>query len=103
MPTSMGVPEFPDATSEEGEYYQKVLLAVERWFSLFGWPGGFFPITVPHSLRRYLPLPSARNDYNSDVLFKRCPFSYFFRIVPKIETSLTSALSLRVTQNKGAK
>lgn len=54
IPTSLGVSEFPAATSEEGEYYQKVLLAVERWFSLFGWPGGFFPITVPHSLRRYL-------------------------------------------------
>lgn len=53
--TSLGVPEFPAATSEEGEYYQNVLLAVERWFSLFGWPGGFFPISVPHSLRRYRP------------------------------------------------
>lgn len=51
--TNLGVPEFPAANSEEGTYYQTVLLAVERWFSFFGWPGGLFPISVPHSLRRY--------------------------------------------------
>lgn len=52
-PTNLGVPEFPAANSEEGIYYQNVLLAVERWFSLFGWPSGLYPISVPHTLRRY--------------------------------------------------
>lgn len=52
-PTNLGVPEFPVANSEEGLYYQNVLLAVEKWFSLFGWPSGPHPISVPHTLRRY--------------------------------------------------
>lgn len=51
--TNLGVPEFPAANSQEGMYYQNVLLAVERWFSLFGWPRGPHPISVPHTLRRY--------------------------------------------------
>ncbi|XP_041834411.1 cilia- and flagella-associated protein 47-like [Melanotaenia boesemani] len=49
---NLSVPEFPAATTEEGQYSQSVLLAVERWFSLFGWPTGPHPITVPHTLRR---------------------------------------------------
>lgn len=52
-PTNLGLPEFPPAISQEGIYHQKVLLAVERWFSFFGWPGGPHPISVPHTLRRY--------------------------------------------------
>uniref|UniRef100_UPI0037E78C74 cilia and flagella-associated protein 47-like n=1 Tax=Semicossyphus pulcher TaxID=241346 RepID=UPI0037E78C74 len=51
-PTNLGVPEFPAANTEEGLYYQNVLMAAERWFSLFGWPSGPHPITVPHTLRR---------------------------------------------------
>ncbi|KAM9334135.1 cilia and flagella-associated protein 47-like [Symphorus nematophorus] len=51
-PTNLGIPEFPAANSEEGIYYQNVLLALERWFSLFGWPGGPHPISIPHTLRR---------------------------------------------------
>uniref|UniRef100_A0AAQ5ZD21 Calponin-homology (CH) domain-containing protein n=1 Tax=Amphiprion ocellaris TaxID=80972 RepID=A0AAQ5ZD21_AMPOC len=51
-PTNLSVPEFPAANTETGPYYQNVLLAVERWFSLFGWPDGPHPITVPHTLRR---------------------------------------------------
>ncbi|XP_056226909.1 cilia and flagella-associated protein 47-like [Seriola aureovittata] len=50
--TNLGIPEFPAANSNEGLYHQNVLLAVERWFSLFGWPGGPNPISVPHTLRR---------------------------------------------------
>uniref|UniRef100_A0A3B4TXC6 Calponin-homology (CH) domain-containing protein n=1 Tax=Seriola dumerili TaxID=41447 RepID=A0A3B4TXC6_SERDU len=50
--TNLGIPEFPAANSVEGLYHQNVLLAVERWFSLFGWPGGPNPICVPHTLRR---------------------------------------------------
>lgn len=52
-PLNFSVPEFPAADSEEGLYYQTVLLAVERWFSLFGWPNGPHPISVPHTLRRF--------------------------------------------------
>uniref|UniRef100_A0A672IQT0 Calponin-homology (CH) domain-containing protein n=1 Tax=Salarias fasciatus TaxID=181472 RepID=A0A672IQT0_SALFA len=56
---SLGVPEFPAASTEEGLYHQNVLLAAERWFSLFGWPGGAHPVTVPLTLRRWKP-PDAR-------------------------------------------
>lgn len=52
-PTNLGVPEFPAVDSEEGLYYHGVLLAVERWFSLFGWPSGPHPVYVPYALRRY--------------------------------------------------
>lgn len=51
--TNYGIPAFPAANSDEGLYYQNVLLAVERWFSLFGWLNGPHPISVPHTLRRY--------------------------------------------------
>ncbi|XP_054479802.1 cilia- and flagella-associated protein 47-like [Anoplopoma fimbria] len=51
-PAILGAPEFPAANSEEGPYYQNVLKAVERWFSLFGWPSGPHPISVPHTLRK---------------------------------------------------
>ncbi|XP_039998194.1 cilia- and flagella-associated protein 47-like [Xiphias gladius] len=51
-PSNLGFPEFPTANSDEGLYHQNVLLAVERWFSLFGWPSGPHPISVPHTLRR---------------------------------------------------
>ncbi|KAM8722646.1 cilia- and flagella-associated protein 47-like isoform 1-T1 [Acanthopagrus schlegelii] len=51
-PTNTSIPQFPATNSEEGMYYQNVLLAVERWFSLFGWPTGLHPISVPHTLRR---------------------------------------------------
>uniref|UniRef100_A0A3Q2ZBY2 Calponin-homology (CH) domain-containing protein n=1 Tax=Kryptolebias marmoratus TaxID=37003 RepID=A0A3Q2ZBY2_KRYMA len=51
-PTNLGIPEFPSASTEAGQYYQSVLLAVERWFSLYGWPSGPHPISIPHTLRR---------------------------------------------------
>ncbi|XP_026157201.1 cilia- and flagella-associated protein 47-like isoform X2 [Mastacembelus armatus] len=51
-PASLGVLEFPAANSDEGLCHQSILLAVERWFSLFGWPNGPHPISVPHTLRR---------------------------------------------------
>ncbi|XP_054654983.1 cilia and flagella-associated protein 47-like [Dunckerocampus dactyliophorus] len=50
--TDIGLPQFPPSTSAEGQYYQDVLLALERWFSLFGWPSGTHPISIPHTLRR---------------------------------------------------
>ncbi|NXF73731.1 CFA47 protein, partial [Sclerurus mexicanus] len=33
-------------------FFQKTLLAVKGWFTLFGWPKGQNPISIPHSLRR---------------------------------------------------
>uniref|UniRef100_A0A8C7XQI9 Calponin-homology (CH) domain-containing protein n=1 Tax=Oryzias sinensis TaxID=183150 RepID=A0A8C7XQI9_9TELE len=36
-------PQFPD--TEEGAFQRSVLVAVERWFSLFGWPAGPHPVT----------------------------------------------------------
>ncbi|KAK7893462.1 hypothetical protein WMY93_022614 [Mugilogobius chulae] len=51
-PTNFGVPEFYTSNSEQGLFYQCVLVAVERWFSLFGWANGPYPISVPHTVRR---------------------------------------------------
>lgn len=45
-------PQFPAADTEEGAFERSVLVAVERWFSLFGWPAGPHPVSVPHTLRR---------------------------------------------------
>ncbi|XP_020565099.1 cilia- and flagella-associated protein 47 isoform X2 [Oryzias latipes] len=45
-------PQFAAADTEEGAFERSVLVAVERWFSLFGWPAGPHPVTVPHTLRR---------------------------------------------------
>uniref|UniRef100_A0A3B5R0Y9 Calponin-homology (CH) domain-containing protein n=1 Tax=Xiphophorus maculatus TaxID=8083 RepID=A0A3B5R0Y9_XIPMA len=50
-PASLSIPRFPVARSEETKFYQKVLLTVEKWFSLYGWPSGTNPICIPHSLR----------------------------------------------------
>ncbi|NXQ88615.1 CFA47 protein, partial [Nyctibius grandis] len=33
-------------------FFQKTLTAVKNWFTLFGWPKGQNPISVPYSLRR---------------------------------------------------
>lgn len=48
---SLGSAMFPDEDTEEGIFHMEVLLAVQRWFSSQGWPGGQFPIIIPHSLR----------------------------------------------------
>lgn len=53
-----------------------------------------------------ITVPFTHNDSKLHAMFEPLPVFlpfFFFRIVPKIETSLTSALTLRVTQNKGAK
>ncbi|CAL9698638.1 unnamed protein product [Knipowitschia caucasica] len=51
-PSMSGVPEFYTSNSELGLFYQSVLVAVERWFSLFGPANGSYPIDVPHTMRR---------------------------------------------------
>ncbi|NXG11522.1 CFA47 protein, partial [Sakesphorus luctuosus] len=33
-------------------FFQKTLTAIKSWFTLFGWPKGQNPISIPHSLRR---------------------------------------------------
>ncbi|KFV91093.1 Calponin homology domain-containing protein 2, partial [Eurypyga helias] len=33
-------------------FFQKTLTAVKNWFTLFGWPKGQNPVSIPHSLRR---------------------------------------------------
>ncbi|KAL4233464.1 hypothetical protein ACF0H5_008145 [Mactra antiquata] len=48
---SLGSAMFPDEDTEEGIFHMEVLLAVQRWFSAQGWPGGPFPIGIPQSLR----------------------------------------------------
>ncbi|XP_028902353.1 cilia- and flagella-associated protein 47 isoform X2 [Ornithorhynchus anatinus] len=42
---------FPHEDTEEYIYFQKVVSAVQTWFSLFGWPKGPNPISIPQSLR----------------------------------------------------
>lgn len=44
---------FPDEGTEEYAFYEKVISAVQNWFTLFGWSKGPNPISIPHSLRRY--------------------------------------------------
>ncbi|KAM8977297.1 LOW QUALITY PROTEIN: cilia- and flagella-associated protein 47 [Pelodytes ibericus] len=41
---------FPNEESDEGLFFQRVLTAVQIWFSLFGWPSGCNPISIPQSL-----------------------------------------------------
>uniref|UniRef100_A0A8C0GNY7 Calponin-homology (CH) domain-containing protein n=1 Tax=Chelonoidis abingdonii TaxID=106734 RepID=A0A8C0GNY7_CHEAB len=43
---------FPDEDTEEYIFFQKVITAVQNWFTLFGWSKGPNPISIPHSLRR---------------------------------------------------
>ncbi|NWI88408.1 CFA47 protein, partial [Pitta sordida] len=33
-------------------FFQRTLIAIKSWFTLFGWPKGQNPISIPHSLRR---------------------------------------------------
>ncbi|XP_026220063.1 cilia- and flagella-associated protein 47 isoform X2 [Anabas testudineus] len=75
-PTNHGIPVFPAANSDEELYHQNVLLAVERWFSLFGWPSGPHPISIPHTLRR---------------------------VVAKVQINHSSARTYRVSQNKDSR
>ncbi|KAM3857125.1 cilia and flagella-associated protein 47-like [Diretmus argenteus] len=75
-PKMISVPEFPAADSEESLYYQSVLLAAQRWFSLCGWPNGPHPISVPHTLRR---------------------------VASKIQTDDSSGRSYRVSQSKDSR
>lgn len=49
---SLGSALFPEEDSEEGIFHTEVLLAVQRWYSSQGWPGGPNPIAVPESLRK---------------------------------------------------
>ncbi|KAK5608644.1 hypothetical protein CRENBAI_022655 [Crenichthys baileyi] len=60
-PTGLCIPQFPAANTKEELYYQHVLLAVKRWFSLFGWPNGPHPISIPHTLRRVVSAIQTNN------------------------------------------
>uniref|UniRef100_A0A803T5D2 Calponin-homology (CH) domain-containing protein n=1 Tax=Anolis carolinensis TaxID=28377 RepID=A0A803T5D2_ANOCA len=42
---------FPVEGTEEHAFFQKVITAVQNWFTLFGWSKGPNPISIPHSLR----------------------------------------------------
>ncbi|XP_044297815.1 cilia- and flagella-associated protein 47 isoform X4 [Varanus komodoensis] len=43
---------FPAEGTQEYAFFQKVITAVQNWFTLFGWSKGPNPISIPHSLRR---------------------------------------------------
>ncbi|XP_056444368.1 cilia- and flagella-associated protein 47-like [Gadus chalcogrammus] len=51
-PITGALPQYPEPGSEEGLCSPGVLLAAQRWFTLFGWPDGPHPVTIPHTLRR---------------------------------------------------
>ncbi|XP_042314327.1 cilia- and flagella-associated protein 47 [Sceloporus undulatus] len=42
----------PAEGTEEYAFFQKVITAVQSWFTLFGWSKGPNPISIPRSLRR---------------------------------------------------
>ena len=48
---SLGSALFPEEDTEEGIFHTEVLLAVQRWYSAQGWPGGPNPINIPDNLR----------------------------------------------------
>ncbi|XP_070567350.1 cilia- and flagella-associated protein 47-like [Ptychodera flava] len=48
---SLGSAAFPNEDTEEGLFHQEVLMAVQRWITLQGWPGGPNPVTIPDGLR----------------------------------------------------
>lgn len=43
---------FPAEGTEPYGFLQKVIVAVQNWFTLFGWSKGPNPISIPHTLRR---------------------------------------------------
>ncbi|XP_054830369.1 cilia- and flagella-associated protein 47-like [Eublepharis macularius] len=43
---------FPTGGTEAHAFVQKVITAVQNWFTLFGWSKGPNPISIPHTLRR---------------------------------------------------
>lgn len=45
---------FPESNTELGIFYNDILIAIQRWFTVFGWPNGQFPIAVPFTLRSSL-------------------------------------------------
>lgn len=97
--TNPGFPTFPAANSEEGIYYEKVLLAVKRWFSFFGWSCGPHPIAVPHTLRRY-----SRGFLGLKQIFTLavcdCCLLPPFRVVSKTLVHIASGQRQRVTLNR---
>lgn len=104
-PINLGTPEFP---AEEGLYYQNVLLAVERWFSLFGWPSGPNPISVPHTLRRYtgefpqLFCMGICFTFHFMFNYNEC-FASPHRVVSKIQMNPSTGRTYRVSQNKDSR
>ncbi|XP_063160761.1 cilia- and flagella-associated protein 47 [Candoia aspera] len=43
---------FPAEDRAEYVFFQKIIMAVQNWFTLFGWSKGPNPISIPYSLRR---------------------------------------------------
>ncbi|XP_041438289.1 cilia- and flagella-associated protein 47 isoform X2 [Xenopus laevis] len=41
---------YPEEYTDEWLFFQNVLAAVRTWFSIFGWPSGCNPITIPQSM-----------------------------------------------------
>nr|XP_033803452.1 cilia- and flagella-associated protein 47 isoform X2 [Geotrypetes seraphini] len=42
---------YPEEDTDEWIFFQKVVAAIQMWFSLFGWPDGNNPISIPKTLR----------------------------------------------------
>eukprot|EP00079_Xenopus_tropicalis_P021661 XP_012813080.1 PREDICTED: cilia- and flagella-associated protein 47 isoform X1 [Xenopus tropicalis] len=41
---------YPEEETDEWLFFQNVMSSVRTWFSLFGWPSGCNPITIPQSM-----------------------------------------------------
>ncbi|KAG8136400.1 hypothetical protein E2320_004984, partial [Naja naja] len=42
---------FPAEDTAKYTFFQKIVMAAQNWFTLFGWPKGPNPISIPYSLR----------------------------------------------------
>lgn len=107
-PAGLGHPVIPAANSDEGLYYQSVLLALERWFSLFGWPSGPHPVSVPHTLRRceitfsiLTAFPNVFSRVNQQLF--RLTFFPPCRVVTKVQINHSRGRTYRVSQNKDSR
>lgn len=43
---------FPAEDTAKYTFFQKIVMAVQNWFTLFGWSKGPNPISIPYTLRR---------------------------------------------------
>ncbi|NWY00204.1 CFA47 protein, partial [Nothoprocta ornata] len=83
-------------------FFQKVLTAVQNWFSLFGWSKGPNPISIPYSLRRNVH----QVQMSSSELFKQnfgkdTVHDMLFHLSGRLLPGVTSSRSLSSNPTRG--